>query len=152
MADPHQVEVNQAAVWLISEEAAQEYLVLPLSLDRDGTLRVLMEDPADFDVINRLAQLTGCLITPVFALGEGLEKLIQESYSPGAVAKAAKHAAFVIEDLKGFLLEFAQGNPNPRAGLSQAGADAAIDYLITMGLIERGYFLTAFGSKTLEVL
>ena len=81
VADPRLVEVDPSAIRLIPEAMATEANVLPLSTDRDGTLRVLMEDPGDFDTINRLATLTGRQIKAVLPLGEGLEELVRRNYA-----------------------------------------------------------------------
>ena len=84
VADPRQVEVDPEAVRLVPESLAVEANVLPLKTDRDGTLRVLMEDPGDFDTINRLATMTGRQIKAVLPIGEGLAELIRRNYSAGA--------------------------------------------------------------------
>ena len=84
VADPRQVEVDPDAVRLVPETMAVERNVLALALDRDGALRVLMDDPGDFDTINRLATLTGRQIRAVLPLGEGLEELVKRNYSAGA--------------------------------------------------------------------
>ncbi|MBF8267190.1 MAG: type secretion system protein GspE [Dehalococcoidia bacterium] len=139
VADPRQVEVNQDAVRLVSEETAQEYTILPLSLDRDGTLRVLMEDPGDFDTINRLANLTGRQIRPVLPLGEGLKELIRRNYGIGTkVEEAIERAtqappaqrgggrAMAVEAEPGMLAE---------RDISQAPAAYAVD-MITLQAIK----------------
>jgi hypothetical protein len=84
VADPRQVEVDPEAVWLVPESLASEANVLPLSTDRDGTLQVLMEDPGDFDTINRLATLTGRQIKAVLPIGEGLAELVKRNYAASA--------------------------------------------------------------------
>lgn len=84
VADPRQVEVDPEAVRLVPEDFATEANILPLATDRDGTLRVLMEDPGDFDTINRLATLTGRQIKAVLPIGDGLDELIKRNYSAGA--------------------------------------------------------------------
>lgn len=84
VADPRQVQVDAEAVRLVPEHLAQEVNVLPLSVDRDGTLRVLMEDPGDFDTINKLSTATGRQIKAVLPIGEGLDELIKRNYSAGS--------------------------------------------------------------------
>ncbi len=84
VADPRQVEVDPEAVRLVPEALATEANVLPIATDRDGTLRVLMEDPGDFDTINKLATLTGRQIKAVLPIGDGLDELIKRNYSAGA--------------------------------------------------------------------
>lgn len=84
VADPRQVEVDPEAVRLVPEALATEANILPLATDRDGTLRVLMEDPGDFDTINKLATLTGRQIKAVLPIGDGLDELIKRNYSAGA--------------------------------------------------------------------
>lgn len=84
VADPRQVEVDPEAVRLVPEALATEANILPIATDRDGTLRVLMEDPGDFDTINKLATLTGRQIKAVLPIGDGLDELIKRNYSAGA--------------------------------------------------------------------
>jgi type IV pilus assembly protein PilB len=84
VADPRQVEVDPEAVRLVPETMTAEIKALPLSTDRDGTLRVLMEDPGDFDTINKLSTFTGRQIKAVLPIGEGLDELIRRNYSSGA--------------------------------------------------------------------
>lgn len=93
VADPRAVEVNAEAVKLVPEQLAQERRILPLAVDRDGTLRVLMEDPGDFDTINRLATVTGRQIKPVLPIGEGLQELIRRNYSAGTQLSTAMDVA-----------------------------------------------------------
>jgi type IV pilus assembly protein PilB len=83
VADPRQVEVDEDVVKLIPETLAVERNVLPLTVDRDGAIRVLMEDPGDFDTINKLATITGRQVRPVLPLGEGLDELVRRSYVTG---------------------------------------------------------------------
>ena len=89
VADPRQVEVDGEMVKLVPEQTARDSNVLPLAMDRDGTLRVLMEDPGDFDTINRLATMTGRQIKPVLPIGEGLDELIRRTYSVETRLEAA---------------------------------------------------------------
>jgi len=84
VADPRQVEIDPEAVRLVPEALATEANILPIATDRDGTLRVLMEDPGDFDTINKLATLTGRQIKAVLPIGDGLDELIKRNYSAGA--------------------------------------------------------------------
>lgn len=93
VADPRQVEVDAEAVKLVPEALAMEVNVLPLSVDRDGTLRVLMEDPGDFDSINKLSTATGRQIKAVLPIGEGLEELIKRNYTAGSDLSSAIDAA-----------------------------------------------------------
>ena len=84
VADPRQVEIDAEAVKLVPESVALESNVMPLSIDRDGTLRVLMDDPGDFETINRLAGMTSRQIKPVLPIGDGLDELVRRNYTAGA--------------------------------------------------------------------
>jgi type IV pilus assembly protein PilB len=83
VADPRQVEMDEDVVKLVPETLAVERNVLPLTVDRDGAIRVLMEDPGDFETINKLATITGRQVRPVLPLGEGLDELVRRSYVTG---------------------------------------------------------------------
>lgn len=141
VADPRQVEVEQDAVKLIPEETAQEHMVLPLSLDRDGTLRVLMEDPGDFDTINRLSNITGRQIRPVLPLGEGLVELIRRNYSIGTgtqVVEAALQQATQAHPTGGepsFAEPTGGGGMLAERELSQAPAAYAVD-MVTLQAVK----------------
>ena len=97
VADPRQVEITPEAVGMLPENVAVESNVMPLSVDRDGTLRVLMDDPGDFDTINRLAGMTSRQIKPVLPIGDGLEELVRRNYAAGTQVASAIDQAVEAE-------------------------------------------------------
>ena len=127
VADPRQVEVDPEAVKLVPEAMAVESNVLPLSTDRDGTLRVMMEDPGDFDIINRLATLTGRQIKAVLPIGEGLDELVKRNYATGAGLGGAIDIAVEVPPESG-------GSVVIEAG----GVEVALDPGVTLSAGPRG--------------
>ena len=149
VADPRQVEVDPEAVRLVPETLAVDANILPLKTDRDGTLRVMMEDPGDFDTINRLATLTGRQIKAVLPIGEGLAELVKRNYSAGAelggaidlatkvgaTGTAVQHTAPAEQDGEGGSDAFAAGGLLAGRNLSQAPVAHAVD-MITLQAVK----------------
>ncbi|MEE8517918.1 MAG: GspE/PulE family protein [Dehalococcoidia bacterium] len=148
VADPRQVEVDPDAVSLVPEEMAVQDNILPLAVDPDGTLRVLMNDPGDFDVINRLATLTGRQIKAVLPIGEGLDELVRRNYAAGtrlsgvldmaAEAEQTGSALAPITNAEAELMEAPGGNGGgllTGRTMSQAPVAHAVD-MITLQAIK----------------
>ncbi len=146
VADPRQVEVDPEAVRLVPEAVALESNVLALSFDRDGTLRVLMDDPGDFDTINKLSTMTGRQIKAVLPIGGGLGELVRRNYAAGAqldgaigVAAEAEAAGVEVarvqaDEVTGVDLDAEAGILAGR-GMSQAPVAHAVD-MITLQAIK----------------
>ena len=89
--------MSPSPVAMVPEAMASELNLMPLSIDRDGTLRVLMDDPGDFDTINRLAGMTGRQIKPVLPIGDGLAELVRRNYAAGSQVASAIDSAVEAE-------------------------------------------------------
>ncbi len=81
---------------LVSEPVARKYVLIPVSLEENGSrLKVAMENPFDFQVIEFLEKKTGKKIVPTLALGEDIGKMIDTFYTQGLspdVVEAVKEA------------------------------------------------------------
>ena len=69
VVDLRHVEVDPAAVQLLSEEYARQYTVLPTGFDSDGSLRIATRMPNDFQLSSELSTLTGQQTKFVLAIG-----------------------------------------------------------------------------------
>ncbi|MDO8473957.1 MAG: hypothetical protein Q7S62_00155 [bacterium] len=81
VVDLKQMEVDPEAVKLLPEKYARQYKVLPVGFAPDGSLRVVTKSPNDFLLSSQLSSATGRQVRFALALGEGLEVLIDRSYS-----------------------------------------------------------------------
>lgn len=71
--------VQPEAIALVPEEFARQYMVLPLTLEGD-VLRVVMENPQDVVLVDRMAVMTSKRIKPVLSLRGGLREAIDANY------------------------------------------------------------------------
>jgi type IV pilus assembly protein PilB len=71
--------VDLAAIRKIPQPVAEQLTALGLFLVRN-TLTVALADPLDLDVLDRLEQITGCRVRPVFAFARGIRALVQRGY------------------------------------------------------------------------
>ena len=81
VVDLRHVEIDQEAVWLLPEEYARQYSVMPTGFDTDGSLRIATRMPNDFQLSSELSSVTGRQIKFVLAIGGKLEELIDRLYA-----------------------------------------------------------------------
>jgi type IV pilus assembly protein PilB len=77
--DLTEVTIPAAVVELMPESVARENMVLPLSQD-NGTLKIIMSDPSDFDTVTKLQFILNKDIQPVRALREQIFEAINRYY------------------------------------------------------------------------
>src|SRR6266480_3268380 len=77
--DLTEVTIPPAVVELVPESVARENVVLPLSQD-NGTLKIIMSDPSDFDTIQKLQFILNKEIQPVLAAREQIIEGINRHY------------------------------------------------------------------------
>lgn len=86
VVDLEQMEVDPEAVKLLPEQDARQHKVLAFGFAPDGSLRVAAKSPNDFQLSAQLSTVTGRQVRFAFALGEGLEVLIDQCYAAKPMA------------------------------------------------------------------
>jgi len=77
--DLTEVTIPASVVELVPESVARENVVLPMSQD-NGTLRIIMSDPSDFDTVQKLQFILNKDIQPVLAPREQIVEAINRHY------------------------------------------------------------------------
>src|ERR1700687_216650 len=77
--DLTEVTIPASVVELVPESVARENFVLPMSQD-NGTLRIIMSDPTDFDTVQKLQFILNKDIQPVLAPREQIVEAINRHY------------------------------------------------------------------------
>ena len=77
--DLTEVTIPSSVVELVPESVARENVVLPLAQD-NGTLRIIMSDPTDFDTVQKLQFILNKDIQPVLAPREQIVEAINRHY------------------------------------------------------------------------
>src|SRR5262249_40841858 len=73
--DLAEITIPQAVVELVPESVARENVVLPLTQE-NGTLKIIMSDPTDFDTVQKLQFILNKDIQPVLAVREQIVEAI----------------------------------------------------------------------------
>src|SRR5262245_33362334 len=71
--------IPPSVIELVPESVARENVVLPMSQD-NGTLRIIMSDPTDFDTLQKLQFILNKDIQPVLAAREQIVEAINRHY------------------------------------------------------------------------
>src|SRR3984893_5317480 len=77
--DLTEVTIPSSVVELVPESVARENVVLPMSQD-NGTLKIIMSDPSDFDTVQKLQFILNKDIQPVLAPREQIVEAINRHY------------------------------------------------------------------------
>jgi type IV pilus assembly protein PilB len=77
--DLEDVQIPPSVVELVPESVARENIVLPLSQE-DGTLKIILSDPTDFDTLQKLQFILNKEIQPVLAPREQIIEAINRNY------------------------------------------------------------------------
>ncbi len=77
--DLTEITIPQAVVELVPESVARENVVLPLTQE-NGTLKIIMSDPNDFDTVQKLQFILNKDIQPVLAVREQIVEAINRHY------------------------------------------------------------------------
>jgi type IV pilus assembly protein PilB len=77
--DLTEVTIPSSVVELVPESVARENVVLPMSQE-NGTLRIIMSDPTDFDTVQKLQFILNKDIQPVLAPREQIVEAINRHY------------------------------------------------------------------------
>src|SRR5438067_4531941 len=77
--DLTEVTIPQSVVELVPESVARENVVLPLTQE-NGTLKIIMSDPQDFDTVQKLQFILNKDIQPVLAPREQIIEAINRHY------------------------------------------------------------------------
>jgi type IV pilus assembly protein PilB len=74
-----EVQIPPSVVELVPESVARENIVLPLSQE-NGTLKIIVSDPSDFDTMQKLQFILNKDIQPVLAAREQIIEAINRNY------------------------------------------------------------------------
>src|SRR5439155_25093199 len=77
--DLTEVTIPPAVIELVPESVARENVVLPMSQE-NGTLKIIMSDPSDFDTLQKLQFILNKDIQPVLAAREQIVEAINRHY------------------------------------------------------------------------
>ena len=89
LIDPADIEVDSDALRMVSRDVCARLRVLPLSLQHDGTtkvLRIAMADPTDTSAILELEQLAACEIEVTALPLSAIEELVDKGYKSFSTA------------------------------------------------------------------
>ncbi|HEX3654393.1 MAG TPA: GspE/PulE family protein [Pirellulales bacterium] len=98
--DLNETKIPPAVIELLSESVARENTVLPLSMEADGSLKVIVVDPFDLDVQDKLRFILNRKIDIALASREGITAAINRCYGAGA--------AGAVEDFAEGAIDFAE--------------------------------------------
>jgi type IV pilus assembly protein PilB len=73
------VEIPSAVVQLVPESVARENVILPLSAD-NGTLKIIMSDPMDFETVDKLRFILNRDVEIALAPRESIQEAINKHY------------------------------------------------------------------------
>ena len=92
--DLSSARIPKSVLDLVPAAFARRTLTLPVSL-QDDTLVVAMSNPSDFDIVDKLENLTGLLVTPVAAKdADSLELTIRRCYPEDATGPETSESIF----------------------------------------------------------
>jgi type IV pilus assembly protein PilB len=74
-----EVQIPPSVIELVPESVARENIVLPLSQE-NGTLKIILSDPSDFDTMQKLQFILNKEIQPVLAAREQIIEAINRNY------------------------------------------------------------------------
>src|SRR5436305_1616360 len=77
--DLTEVTIPPAVIELVPESVARENIILPMSQD-NGTLKIIMSDPSDFDTVQKLQFILNKDIQPVLSPREQIVEAINRHY------------------------------------------------------------------------
>src|ERR1700730_14031146 len=77
--DLTEVTIPSSVVELVPESVARENVILPMSQE-NGTLKIIMSDPSDFDTVQKLQFILNKDIQPVLAAREQIVEAINRHY------------------------------------------------------------------------
>ncbi|MEO8839928.1 MAG: hypothetical protein ABI591_03965 [Kofleriaceae bacterium] len=89
LIDPADIEVDSDALRMVARDVCARLRVLPLSLQHDGTtkvLRIAMADPTDTSAILELEQLAACEIEVTALPLSAIEELVDKGYKAFSTA------------------------------------------------------------------
>src|SRR5262249_6154608 len=75
-----EVTIPPAVIELVPESVARENVVLPLSAEDSGALKIILSDPSDFDTVQKLQFILNKDIQPVLAPREQIIEAINRHY------------------------------------------------------------------------
>lgn len=98
------IPVNPEALSLVPQEVAQQFVVLPVSLDKTkGEIKLAMGNPLDLEAIEFIEQKTSMRVIPVATVPSDLVNLIRDQYSvslSGEVTQALTETTKKAIDIK----------------------------------------------------
>ena len=74
------INIPAAIVELVPESVARENVVLPLSVESSGALKIILSDPTDFDTVQKLQFILYKDIQPVLAARAQIIEAINRHY------------------------------------------------------------------------
>jgi len=82
--DVNSIPIDHQALSLVSEVISRKYNLIPFEVnEKEGVLKIVMENPFDLTVIEFLEKKTGKKIIPVLGLKEDINKAIDTFYIQG---------------------------------------------------------------------
>jgi len=78
--DPDEVNIEPAIVELVPESVARENAILPIAADEEGTLKVLVSDPQDFETFDKLRFILNRKVDIALAARESILEAINRYY------------------------------------------------------------------------
>jgi type IV pilus assembly protein PilB len=123
--DLTEVTIPAAVVELMPESVARENMVLPLSQD-NGTLKIIMSDPSDFDTVTKLQFILNKDIHAVLAPREQIVEAINRHYGQTETESVDS----MLADFTDTAIDFTETESTSHAGMEDS--DAPVVKLVSL--------------------
>jgi type IV pilus assembly protein PilB len=124
--DLTEVTIPASVVELVPESVARENIVLPMSQD-NGTLRIIMSDPTDFDTVQKLQFILNKDIQPVLAPREQIVEAINRHYGQTETESVDS----MLAEFTDTAIDFTETEATMAGGLDE-GSDAPVVKLVNL--------------------
>ena len=101
----HEIEIPPSVIELVPESLARENIVMPLS-EKNGTIRVIMHDPMDFETIDKLRFVLNREIEVSLAPKEAIVEAINKHY--GASTTETESVDSMLQEFTDTAIDFAE--------------------------------------------
>jgi len=125
--DLTEVTIPPAVVELVPESVARENVVLPLAQD-NGSLKIIMSDPSDFDTVQKLQFILNKDIQPVLAPREQIIEAINRHYGQTEVESVDS----MLAEFTDTAIDFTETESAAAAAAGSDGEDAPIIKLVNL--------------------
>lgn len=124
------VTIPQAVIELVPESVARENVVIPMSQD-NGTLKIIISDPTDFDTMQKLQFILNKDIQPILAAREQIIEAINRHYGQTETESVDS----MLQEFTDTAIDFTETEATSSAGASDE-SDAPVVKLVNLIISE----------------